>query len=108
VPAGGAASQAVSVLFPAIPRLCEALQTWDLPEPLAGRVIRQFQAAFGAYGRALVGSRAILAGDTGGLAAVEQTAAAYPWLGAVAARLARAPPPPRALVRRFLPLLPLP
>ena len=99
ISSSGGASQTVSVLFPAIPRLCEVLRTWDLPEPLAGRVIRQFQAAFGAYGLTLVGYRAILAGDTGGLAAVERTAAAYPWLGAVAARLARARRQPRALVR---------
>ena len=95
--AGGAATQA-SVLFPAIPRLCEMLRTWDLPEPLAARVVPQFQTAFGAYGLTLLGYRAILAGDTDGIAAVERTAGAHPWLGAVAARLARARRQPHVLV----------
>ena len=96
---GGGAAGTVSVLFPSIPRLCDALRSWDLPEPLAARLVRQFQAAFGAYGLLLLGYRAILAGDAAGIAAVERTATEYSWLSAVGARLAQARRQPRALVR---------
>jgi hypothetical protein len=99
ISSGGGATQAVSVLFPAIPRLCELLRTWDLPEPLAARVVRQFQEAFGAYGLTLIAYRAILAGDTDGVTAVEQTAAAHPWLHVVSERVARARRQPRPLLR---------
>jgi glycosyltransferase involved in cell wall biosynthesis len=98
----GGAAQAVSILFPSIPLLCDRLQAWELPEPLRSRVVRQFQAAYGEHGLTLIAYRAVLDDDAEGLAVVQRTVAAHRWLSAVGGRLAWARRASRLRVRLAL------
>lgn len=82
------ASQAVDVLFPSIPRLCDILERWPIPAPARQQALEQFQQHYGVHGLLLVLYRAALAGDTEGLASVAATAGRYAWMSPVLARVA--------------------
>lgn len=84
---GGGAAQAVGVLFPSIPRLCEMIEGWQLPAAARARVIGQFQQGYGRHGLLLVLYRAALAGDADGIGAVQQAAGGHSWLADVSARV---------------------
>ena len=75
----------VSVLFPSIPKLCDAIGAWPIEDSARTRLVTQFQRAYGEHGLMLLLYRAALDGDHDGINAVEQVAGEHPWLASVRA-----------------------